>query len=64
MFRVVRNRQLVAVFAEQRDTRGKAHLVVVFTDPSLTDREFNELRADALHQWMHPTNPPEEWRDS
>jgi hypothetical protein len=26
-FRVVRNRQLVAVFEEQRDTRGKAHLV-------------------------------------
>jgi uncharacterized protein (DUF736 family) len=60
-FRVVRNGQLVAAFEEQRDTRGEAHLVVVFADPNLTARESDELRADAVHKWMYAINPPEAW---
>jgi hypothetical protein len=40
---------------------ANAHLVVVSADPNLTDREFDELRADALHKWMYPTNTPEAW---
>jgi hypothetical protein len=34
--------------------------VVVFADPDLTAREFDEL-ADAVHKWMYPTDPPEAW---
>jgi hypothetical protein len=48
-FRVVRNGQLVAAFEEPRDTRGEAHLGVCFADPNLTAREFDELRAGAVH---------------
>jgi hypothetical protein len=57
--RVVRNRKMVARFAERPETRGEAHLMVVFTDPELTDREANPRRADAAHRWTHRTSPPE-----
>jgi serine/threonine protein kinase HipA of HipAB toxin-antitoxin module len=33
--------------------------VVVFTDPDLTAREFDALRADTAHKWMYPINSPE-----
>ena len=56
-FRVVRRRQLVAVFEEQRSTRGDA-------DPGLTDGVFGECRADTPHQGMYPTNPPAAWWDT
>jgi hypothetical protein len=49
-FRVSRYRQALAVFEEQRDARGEADLVAVFADPNHTDREFDELRADAIHR--------------
>jgi hypothetical protein len=57
----VRNGQLVAAFEEPRATRGEAHLGVVFADPNPTAREFDELRAGAVHKWMYPINPPEAW---
>jgi hypothetical protein len=49
------------VFEEKLDASGTAHLVVTHLDGEFTRQEMDEVKAEALAEWLHPRDPPVDW---